>query len=62
MAAYVNFTKHFGENVNKFIYSFWVSNGSIRLKLSENERSSIINLTNDLEELLSGNKFIRDEE
>ena len=25
--------------VNKFIHSFWVSDGSIRLKLSDNERS-----------------------
>ena len=48
--------------VNKFIHFFWVSNGSIRLKLSENERSYIITHINDLEELLLGNEFIRDEE
>ena len=47
--------------VNKFIHSFWVSNGSIRLKLSDTERSYIIAHVNDLEELLSGNEFTRDE-
>ena len=48
--------------VNKFIQSFWFSNGSIRLKLSNNERSYIITHINDLEELFRGNEFIRDEE
>ena len=48
--------------VNKFIHSFWVSNGSIRLKLSDNERSQIITHINDLEELIPGNEIIRDEE
>ena len=47
--------------VNKFIHSFWVSNGFIRLKLSHNERSYIITHINNFEELLPGNKFIRDE-
>ena len=41
--------------VNTFIHSFWISNGSIRLKLSENERSYIITHVNDLEELLPRN-------
>ena len=48
--------------VNKFLRSFWVWNGSIRLKLSNNERLSIITHVNNLEELFSGNEFIRDEE
>ena len=48
--------------VSKFIHSFWVSNGSIRLKLSNNERSYIITHINDLEELFPGNEFIGDEE
>ena len=48
--------------VNKFIHSFWVSNGSIRLKLPDNERSYMIIHISDLEELFPGNEFIRDEE
>ena len=48
--------------VNKFIHLFWVSNGSIRLKLSDNERSYIIIYINALEELLPGNEFMRHEE
>ena len=48
--------------VNKFIHSFWLSNGSIRLKLCDNERSYIRTHINDLEELFPGNEFIRDEE
>ena len=48
--------------VNKFIHSFWTSNGSIKLKLSDNGRSYIITHINDLEELFPGNECIRDEE
>ena len=48
--------------VNKLIHSFWVSNGSIRLKLSDNERSYMITHINDLEEVFPGNEFIRDED
>ena len=33
--------------VNKFIQSFWVSNGYIRLKLSDNERSYMITHISD---------------
>ena len=47
--------------VNKFIHLFWISNGSIRLKLSGNERY-IINHINDLEKLFPGNEVIRDKE
>ena len=58
-SAYVNVTKCFGKIgkncVNKFINSFWVLNRTIRLKLSNNERSCIITNINDLEELLLGN-------
>ena len=46
---------------NKFIHSFWVSNGSIRSKLSDNEKLYIITHINDFEELFPGNEFIRDE-
>ena len=48
-------------SVNKFIHSFWVSNGSIRLKLSDNGRLDMITHIHDLEELFPGNEF-RDEE
>ena len=66
MTACLNIIKCFGEkvknSVNKFIHLFWVSNRSIRLELSDNERSYVITYTNDLEELFPGNEFIRDEE
>ena len=39
-----------------------LSNGSIRLKLSDNERLYMIIHINDLEELFPENKFIEDEE
>ena len=45
--------------VNKFIHLFWVSDGSIRLKLIDNERSFIITHINDLEELFPGNEILR---
>ena len=48
--------------VNKAVHSFCVSNGSIRLKLSDNERSYIIASISDFEILFPGNEFIRDEE
>ena len=48
--------------LNKFIHSFWVSNGSTRLEPSDNERSCIITHINDVEELFPGNEFIRDAE
>ena len=66
MTAWVNIIKCFLKCkklcVNRFIHSFWVSNGSIRSKLPDNERSYIITYINDLEELFPGNEFVRDEE
>ena len=66
MTACVNIKSALAKNVqnyvNKFIHSFLVSYGSIRLKLSDNEASYIIKLSNDLEELFPGNKFLRDAE
>ena len=43
-------------------YYKMLSNGSIRLKLSDNERLYMIIHINDLEELFPENKFIEDEE
>ena len=48
--------------VKKFIHSFWVSNGPIRFKMPDNERSYMITDINDFEELFSGNELIRNEE
>ena len=42
---------------NKSIDAFWVSNGSIRLKIGENDWVDIITHLSDLEELFPGNKF-----
>ena len=41
---------------NKLIIAFWVSNSSIRLKTSENDRINIITHLSDLEEFFPGNK------
>ena len=41
--------------VNKLVHLFWVSNGSIRLKVPDNEKSYMISKINDLEELFPGN-------
>ena len=66
MTACVNIKRCFGKSVknhvNKFIHSFLVSYGSIRLKLPDNEGSYIITLINDMEELFPGNEFLRDAE
>ena len=46
---------------NKFIHGFWVSNGAIRLKVTENGKIYIIGHDADLEGLFPDNEFIRDE-
>ena len=43
---------------SKFIHTFWVSNGSIQLKIADNDRVYTINHNNDLEELFSGNELL----
>ena len=47
---------------NKYITSFWVSNGSIRLKVVENGNPRIISHNDDLEKLFPGNHLLRDDE
>ena len=42
----------------KFIHTFWVSNGSIKLKIADNDRVYTITHNNDLEELFPGNKLL----
>ena len=42
---------------NKSTHAFWVSNGSIRLKIGENDRVNIKTHFSDLEKLFSGNKL-----
>ena len=42
---------------NKSIHAFWVSNGSIRLKIGENDRVNIITHLSDFEELFPENKL-----
>ena len=45
----------------KYINGFWVSNGSIRLKITENGKVHIIGHDADLEELFPDNELIKDE-
>ena len=47
---------------NKFIDSFWVSNGSIRLRVENKDRPCVITHISDLEVLFPGNDILRDEE
>ena len=42
---------------SKYIHAFWVSNGTLRLKLTENGRVHII--TQDLDELFPKNELLR---
>ena len=47
---------------NKFIDSFGVSNGSIRLRVENKDRPCVITHISDLEVLFPGNVIPRDEE
>ena len=47
---------------NKFIDSFWVSNGSIRLRVENKDRPCVITHISDLEILFPGNDILRDKE
>ena len=42
---------------SKFIHAFWVSNGCIKLKITDNDRVHTITHNNDLEELFPGNEL-----
>ena len=46
---------------NKSIHAFWVSNGSIRLHIGENDRHNITTHLSNLEELFPGNKDFSNE-
>ena len=45
---------------NKLIYAFWISKGSIKLKVSENGNIHVITHDLDLEELFPNNELIKD--
>ena len=67
MITSVNIVKCYGENdkklwSSKYIHAFWVSNGTLRLKLTESCRVHIITHSQDLDELFSENEFLRDEQ
>ena len=47
---------------NKFVDSFWVSNGSIRLRVENKDRPCVITHISDLEVLFPGNDILRDKE
>ena len=46
--------------MNKLIHSFWVTNGSIRLRTVENGRTNVITHLSDLEDLFPGNELLSD--
>ena len=45
---------------SKFVHAFWVSNGSIKLKMADNDRVHIIIHSNDVEELFPGDELLLD--
>ena len=45
---------------NKLIHSFWVTNGSIRLRTVENGRTNVITHLSDLEGLFPGSELLSD--
>ena len=47
---------------SKYIHAFWVSNGTLRLKLAENGRVHIITHSQDSDELFPENKLLKDEQ
>ena len=44
--------------LNKYIHSFWVTNGTIKLKTVENGKVYVASHQNDLEELFSYNEVL----
>ena len=46
----------------KFIDSFWISNGSIRLRIEDKDNPCVITHITDLEDLFPSNDLLRDEE
>ena len=66
MIASVRIIKCYGVNAkklwsSKYIHAFWVSNGTLRLKITENGRVHIITHSQDLDELFPENELLRDE-
>ena len=47
---------------SKYIHAFWVSNGTLRLKLTESGRVHIITHSQDLDELFPENELLRDDQ
>ena len=47
---------------SKYIHTFWVSNSTLRLKLTENGCVHIITHSQDLDELFPKNELLRDEQ
>ena len=45
---------------SKFIHALWVSNGSIKFKIVDNNRVYTITHNNNLEELFPGNELLLD--
>ena len=47
---------------SKYIHAFWVFNGTLRLKLTENGRVHMITHSQDLDELFPEDELLRGEE
>ena len=67
MITSVHIIKRYSVNAKKlwsgkYIYAIWVSNGTLRLKLTESGRVHIITHSQDLDELFPENELLRDEQ
>ena len=45
---------------SKFIHAFWVSNGSIKIRIADNDRVYTVTHNNNLEELFFANELLLD--
>ena len=67
MITSVHIIKCYGINAKKlwsgkYIYAIWVSNGTLRLKLTESGCVHIITHSQDLDELFPENELLKDQQ
>ena len=60
LCSYKKMLRQKCKNSSNFIHAFWVSNRSINLKISDNDRVYTVTHNNDLEELFPGNEVLLD--
>ena len=48
----------YGPATNKYIHTFWMSNGSVKIKVRENSKPNTISLITSLEEIFPDNELL----